>query len=925
MTCKLEGTLLDEAVRMVRASVALGIDVQEVLQHFEEPCREVVFNLYAEQNQDIARVSANVLHNKARQSWENRSSDGIAWRKLKLYLIDHLKRTESEVASLDQATDKILEQLADPNELGDGLEPVKGLVIGHVQSGKTANYTALAAKAFDAGYKVVIVMSGIHRSLRRQTQIRMNDELGITSSSRQRITAKNFGPATLDQIHSMTSESLEFGDSQYSGVSSSVIQGKVLFVVKKNTAVLELLIKWFGETEKVTEPTLIIDDESDQASINTGGNRDEITDTADMNNPEEPDEAPAVINSKVRRLVKIFANASYVGYTATPYANVFIDHQATDREVGDDLYPKDFIVSLAKPTGYFGPEELFEDVLSSETEEDEYLSPASRVIRMVPDSEVQQLNDLLENPFAPEARSADLPATLIEAAKNFILATAVLCSIKGQDIPTAFLVHTTPSKNAQNSLSQLIENYIRSLQVEWRYDRESSIPKWEADWAEFSKRFPKASEYLLTFDEISDELDRLLVKFGEINILTLNSDSSDELDYQYQPYGASIVIGGNKLSRGLTIEGLLISYFTRKANEPKADTLTQMGRFFGHRKSTIDISRIYTTHVLKNAFEEIALVETALRRDIQRYEKEGLRPIDFGPRVLKRAALMPTARNRMGVAAPHGRTYSGELVQTSSFPDANAHVHFKGALINRLEKNYQATCDLISTLENSAQPKKGGKGTTLVWNGVSSSTVIEYLIQYSGVEDATRFIPAHLAAYIRDLNENPFSAELTDWTVAVVGREIAPHLGAEAFGGSVEVGRINRAAEANSLTSIGTLVTPLSVSSTSSGLTIRGDELVDLDIEHLKSLYTERMELSSFRPIVRSSRGKENGLLLIYPISPASIGSENSSNKNTNSTLGEQLFGSEAQLTVVGLALVFPSSEVEMKPFWQGSAGNRHE
>lgn len=925
MTCKLEGTLLDQAVVMVKASVALGIDVQQVLQHFDEPCREIIFNLYAEQNQDIVRASANVLHNKARQKWENRSSDGIAWRKLKRYLIDHLKRTESEVASLDQATDKILEELADPKELGDGLEPVKGLVIGHVQSGKTANYTALAAKAFDAGYKVVIVMSGIHRSLRRQTQIRMNDELGIINTSRQRITAKNFGPTALDPIHSMTSESLEFGDSQYSGVSSSVIQGKVLFVVKKNTAVLELLIRWFGETEKVTEPTLIIDDESDQASINTGGNRDEITDKDDMSNPDEPEEAPAVINSKVRRLVKIFANASYVGYTATPYANVFIDHQATDREVGDDLYPKDFIVSLAKPWGYFGPEELFEDVLSRDIEEDEYLSPASKVIRIVPESDVHQLNDLLENPFAPEARAAELPATLMQAAKDFILATSVLCSIKGREIPTAFLVHTTPSKHAQNSLSQLIESYIRSLQNEWRYDPETSIPKWQADWAEFSEKFPKASEYRLEFEAISDELDRLLVRFAEINILTLNSDSSDELDYQYQPHGASVVIGGNKLSRGLTIEGLLISYFTRKATEPKADTLTQMGRFFGHRKSTIDISRIYTTHVLKNAFEEIALVENALRRDIQRYEKEGLRPIDFGPRVLKRAALMPTARNRMGVAAHHGRTYSGELVQTSSFPSATAQVNFKGVLMNRLDKNYHATCELISSLENVTLPKRNDKGTTLVWEGVSSSTVTDYLIQYSGVEDATRFVPAHLASYIKDLNENPFSSELIDWAVAVVGREPALHLGSESFGGSIEVGRINRAPEANSTSSIGTLVTPLSVSSSSVGLAIRGDELVDLDIEHLKSLHSEGMGLSTFRQIVRSSRGKEKGLLLIYPISPSSIGSETSSNKNANTTLGKLLFGSEAQLTIVGLAVVFPSSEVELKPFWQGSAGNRHE
>jgi len=918
MTCGLKGVQLDEAVRMVRASVAIGIDIQQVLQLIDEPCRDKVFAIYAEQNQEISRVPPVVLHNKARRKWEVRSSEGIAWRKLKQYLIDYRGRTESEVDSLDQATDRILEQLGDPNEFGDDLPPVKGLVIGYVQSGKTANYTALSAKAFDAGYKVVIVLSGIHRSLRRQTQIRMNDELGIANNFGQRITARNFGPDVIEPITSMTSEDLEFGDSQYSGVSG--IQGKVLFVVKKNTAVLERLIRWLGEQQKVEVPALIIDDESDQASINTGGNRGDISDSPDLSNPYEPEEAPAVINSKVRRLVNLFENISYVGYTATPYANVFIDHQAVDRDAGEDLYPKDFIVSLSKPAGYFGPEELFEEVVADR--DDGEFSLSSKVIEIVPSSEVQELNDLLSSPIFSDSRVVELPQSLISAIKNFVLSTAALCTVKGRNIATAFLVHTTPSKTAQNILSELIEKYIRFLQREWRYDQESSRPIWEREWLAFSEDFSASSPYRLTFEDVFEELDRLLVRFGEINILTLNSDSPDELDYQYQPFGASVVIGGNKLSRGLTIEGLLVSYFTRKASDPKADTLTQMGRFFGHRKPIVEISRIYTTQELNKAFQEIALVESALRSDIRRYEREGLRPIDFGPRVLKRASLMPTARNRMGVAAQHGRTYSGELVQTTSFPDGRATVLRNGLMVNRLQKNYLVTAEFITKLADMSAPSVDKNSTTMVWRDVTSGEVLNFLGQYVGVEDATRFVPAHLCAYIRDLNESAVSPELSSWTVAVIGREENPALGSESFGTNFSVGRINRAIDKDSPNSIGTLVTPLSVRKSGSGISIRGDELADLDRASLEACYEEGMDLAEFRGLVRNSRSSENGLLVIYPISPDSVGS---SDGKKSEPIGQLLEIGVDPCTIVGVALVFPNSDVELKPYWQGSAGNRNE
>jgi len=926
---RMDGVQLDEAVRMLRAGQANGINLKEVLKLFPESFRETIFLKYTSENQEIVRSPAILLQNRARRSWKHRSSDGIAWRKLKQYLIDYVGRTDSEVDSLDQATDKILEQLADPNEDGNDLDPVRGLVIGYVQSGKTANYTALAAKAFDSGYRVVIVLSGIHRSLRRQTQIRMNDELGISSPGSGRTSAKNYPPQAVENITSMTSEDLLYGDSQYSGVSN--VQGKLLFVVKKNTAVLERLITWLQLSDLVDTPALVIDDEADQASINTGGNRSAATSDYELDdiefydedaNPEEPEEPPAVINSKVRRLVKLFRNVSYVGYTATPYANVFIDHDANDSEAGEDLYPKDFIVSLPKPHGYFGPEELFEEILEIESQ-DQPLNLANRVVEIVTQEQVDMLHELLADPNTTDADHQKLSESLQEAIKYFVLGVAAHSTALETKNATAMLIHTTSSKKLQNVLANLVERHVRVLQREWRYDREESEKIWRATWVAFSATF-MTEKFPLQFELIQDELDRLLENFGEISILTLNSDSTDELDYQYQPHGASIVIGGNKLSRGLTIEGLLVSYFVRRASEPKADTLTQMGRFFGHRRNTIDLSRIYTTSELKVAFQEIALVEGALREEIKRYEKLGLRPIDFGPRVRKSAKLLPTSRARMGEASQSGASYSGQLVQTSSFPDDIKGVPLAdGRIVSPCLKNLEATKQLLKACGEPDGNTGPGVYPKLTWSQISAQPVLEYLRQYVGVEDATRFVPGEISAYIEDVLKSQPNPELTTWTVVVLGREENQALGAEDFGTPWAVGRINRALDAHNDKSIGTLVTPLGIRETSSGLTVRGDELADLDSANLVGQIEKVGTLENFRTLVRSSRKKDSGLLLIYPISPDSIGS--SKGKNNSLSLGDALFKTSEPCTVIGLALVFPNSEVDIPSYWQGTAGRHND
>lgn len=216
----------------------------------------------------------------------------------------------------------------------------RGLVVGYVQSGKTANFTAVAARAADVGYRLIIVLSGIHDSLRNQTQKRLNTEL------------VNIG----NKWTTLTNETEDFQTPVVANGFADA--GTVLVVAKKIPPILRRLNQWIKELDGQLGdiPVLIIDDEADQASINTKGNRndpsvdeDAATDTGD----------PSVTNALIRDTLQRMPRATYIAYTATPFANILIDPSAVDREVGTDLFPKDFVVQLPRPDGYTGTEELF--------------------------------------------------------------------------------------------------------------------------------------------------------------------------------------------------------------------------------------------------------------------------------------------------------------------------------------------------------------------------------------------------------------------------------------------------------------------------------------------------------------------------------------------------------------------------------------
>lgn len=831
------------------------------------------------------------------------TASGAHWSALRNYLLAYGGRTEEQLNKLDKASDAVLFSIADPTNEPELRSKYSGLVIGYVQSGKTANYTALTAKAFDAGYQLVIVLSGIHNSLRRQAQIRMNNELGIVASTPARPTASILGQDDPNPIRPLTSEDPVNGDFQYTNFPAAILNsGKYLCVTKKNASVLKKLIKWLGKS--VTVPVLIIDDEADQASIDTASDAP-VKGPAD---PETLDRDPTVINGQIRQLVKICRSRAYIGYTATPYANVFIPKDRSHSNFDDDLYPRDFIISLPKPEGYMGPEEFFGPNLTGEEDENESIS--DQVIRIVSETDAEILTRFGKRPKSESNRV--LPDSLLEGVRFFILATAALRVARQRQLPTSLLVHASHENGIQQEISSALETYVDKIHQDWRYEKNVALPKWKTEWELFSSKF-KDGKYKLSFDQLVPQLDELIGQYGSLPVLLLNYKSTDELDYEAEPNLCALVVGGNKLSRGLTLEGLLVSYFVRESKVPNAETLTQMGRFFGYRSDLIDLTRVFTTDSLRRDFREISLIESALRKDIGRYQKSGKTPYDFAPRVLRRAHMMPTARNKMKFVKEFGVTYSGDLVQTTSFPiGPTKHV-----------KNQEHTFKFIAHLKQNNQKddelsSKAG-GTKILWRGVQPEKINEFLRGFEVVDGASRFVPENISAYIEEQSspsDPNLSPELINWNVAVIGRTPDEQLGTEDFGIGLKIGRVLRSLDAGSRNSIGTLITPLNLDKNT------GDELIDLtaaEIQAAKELSSEHPEMSK-TDVLRSIRDDKNGLLIIYPISSKSIGSKSSTGKDSETSLGEalELDGQNETLSIIGLCLVFPNSNHDQsgRQYW---------
>lgn len=885
----------EQALRTGRTLLDLGFQLDAVVvnplipHHLQDWLRE---QLIGDSNRTLRPVRV-ISAEPDRTDWlaPLDRSTWYYWNTLRTYLLAVKGWGTSTLRSLDDSSDRILRQLAPPStESFD----IRGLVLGYVQSGKTANFTALIAKAADAGYRLVIVLSGIDNGLRRQTQLRLHKELVGYPDNR---TGAVRLPPVGQQWHQFTSDDFD-GDFRAGFANHAALQGSqpVLLVVKKNGPVLRRLLQWLQASPaevRASLPTLIVDDEADQASIDVRGSyQTEATASTEVDAEEIPEEgqdeeyeAPSIINGLIRSLLNIFGRRAYVAYTATPFANVLIPHDTFDTSVGSDLYPKDFIIDLPKPEGYFGAEEFFGRLDPQSGDEVDGLD----VLRPVPEEELAVI-----------AAADEIPGTLDEALHAFVLAGAARAFRGDGAKPATMLIHTRHTVAAQNAMFILIEERFGELRDEWRYQRDHGIrTRLENLWDLDFRPTTQASHFDrdIDFETIEPHIGAF---FESVEVREINSRTGAVLDYDKEPELKAIAIGGNRLARGLTLEGLLVSYFVRRTI--MYDTLMQMGRWFGYRGGYEDLTRIYTTSELSGWFADMALVEYRLREDLQIYEDKGLLPIQVGMRILAHPSMQVTSalKRRFASGTTISQTYSGTLEQTFKFPFSDP-----SRLSSLADANEAAARNFLNSLGSPATSTRFGP----LWRGVSAASVVDFLGSYSVDSEIGNISTELIQRYI--LQQNTVG-ELINWTVVVRGRNVeGAGLGNASWcPGETPVWNLSRT-RIRHTDSMGVITNP-------------GDEALGLtEAEELRriQLREQGIERDENRS-ARLARGPEHGLLILYPISKASGIDQQGGNR-------EPLYANVDAPSVrdlVGLALSFPESrqpQVVFHAYLEGTVGWR--
>lgn len=614
-----------------------------------------------------------IVHNKGqaifndygeKREWYSnlKIQDNFFWSRYKDYLINHSSISRISINLLDDITlPDIMNCLGNPNDALDKPRLRRGLIIGDVQSGKTATYTGLICKAADAGYKVVILLTGITENLRRQTQERIDEGIvGITLKKEGKIEKYPRVGVGLDnkqiKATSVTSTLNDFVGNCNKITMSLASNSLVLFVIKKNVSVLQRLFNWLREQNidpvkgYVNVPMLLIDDEADNASVNT---RKDETD-------------PTRTNKLIRQICNLFMNSTYVGFTATPFANVFIDPDSVDAMQHADLFPEHFIYALEAPSNYVGADKIFypEGTFYHNLR---YITDITE-----PDYASEEYKDLVQNNlevlnsgtfYYKHKKEWDgiLPNSLRESILCFCLANVVR-DLRGQSKePRSMLVNMSRFIHVQKVITGHVAEWFEALfnDIRVNFNEDASknhhLPLYGELRSLWEKHFSQVND--VTFARVSQKA-TLLAALEKIEVKMVNgSKQSASLNYKENPSLRVIAIGGLALSRGLTLEGLMVSYFYR--NTATFDVLMQMGRWFGYRRGYEDLFQIWTSHTSALWYAEVAKASAELKNDIREMFDQQLTPKDFGIKVRDNCdELQITASNKMRTAVSKDMMYS---------------------------------------------------------------------------------------------------------------------------------------------------------------------------------------------------------------------------------------------------------------------------
>ena len=589
-----------------------------------------------EEMHGVRMADGAALQDPGFEPWLDAARSGIDfyyWDRYRLLLAE--KGLSGQVlGGLGNVTDRILGLLENPNKPGQWDR--RGMVMGHVQSGKTANYIGVVSKAADAGYRVIIIIAGLQNKLRNQTQWRVDEGfIGFSSMlaggatlPRQNVTGVGRHNSLRQPVAFTTSyKDFHKGIAQSLNLRLQNLQEPAVFVIKKNTSTLRNLIDWLKThnaalgTETISDPMLLIDDEADNASINIQHRADQVSRT----------------NGQIRELLKLFDRSCYVGYTATPFANIFIDPDTDDQMVGHDLFPRDFIVSLDAPTNYFGPSKVFRDY-------------ATVVLK-----ELEDYGDLLPTSHKIDHSVTDLPDSLREAVRVFIVARAIRLVRGHSQAHNSMLVNVSRFLNVQQQIRNEIHSFVEQIRSSVRVNgaKRVNMAIRDPEMAELQRVFNE--HYSATCEENWEDVQaELHESVSAISIVEINSRAAGALDYEeHEASGLNVIaVGGLSLSRGLTLEGLTVSYFLRRSM--MYDTLFQMGRWFGYRDGYEDLCRVWMPEEAQGWYDHIAESIDELRDELARMQGTNATPRDFGLKVRSHPdTLVVTARNKIGTGRDH--------------------------------------------------------------------------------------------------------------------------------------------------------------------------------------------------------------------------------------------------------------------------------
>jgi len=693
--------------------------------------------------------------------WLNTKKSAIDWKfwpRYRDFLQVEKNFPPETINKLDRLTDRILDGLFDPTE--NIQVDKKGLVVGQVQSGKTSNYTGLICKAADVGFKLIVVLAGIHNNLRSQTQLRLDEGFLGFDTQHSRAFNQNTIRIGVGRIagsgiaHSLTS-SLDNGDFTQGAANALGLNFNtnepIIAVIKKNPHVLRRLHQWLSaqtdgdsEDQRIirNKSLLLIDDEADNASINIS------------NDPERR----STINDWITRILGLFGKSGYVGYTATPFANIFIPLEE------DNLFPRDFIVNILPPSNYIGPEKVFGFSMPEEEEEQDNVLP---IINRIED----------HTNFVPDRHKKDdqLPSQLPDSLKLSIRCFVLTCAVRrlrGQtNIHNSMLVHVSRFQRWQDHITELVQNQFDYYRRGIDQNDDDIIELFRSTFEEDQegyRSYPTVSDQILqgslgnvdTSIEVhswNEVLPHLYDAASRIEVRAIHGGSGEALDYYDHKDGLSVIaIGGNKLSRGLTLEGLTVSYYLRSSR--MYDTLMQMGRWFGYRPGYVDLCRLFTSRELNEWFCHITHASEELREEFDYMsDVAGSTPEQYALRVRTHPGVLQiSATNKLRSAVTVNVSHAGRLVESYEFKKD----------VQVIDHNFSITKKYFESLPNSNNVERNN----LVWYDRPANEIIEFLGQFQTLENLKAYDPQNL---IRFINNQLPNGELTQWRVVLMSKRNA--------------------------------------------------------------------------------------------------------------------------------------------------------